>query len=845
MKKRQLPVFQPDQGPNGTPEQPVDPGCTDGCCAPAGENAEGTTSRVESPARRPQDGSGCTDGCCAPSGGDASAPVVVPLGPRRDDAGPVSTNAERTVVRVTGMDCASCAATVEKRVGQLPGVYKATVNFAAGRLDARHDPGVEPAEIERAVEKAGYGVERPGEAEHASFWRQPRVLLTLAGGLLFALGAVLWLLGLPGWASSGAYAAAIAVGGLPIFRAALSSVRARNADINVLMSVAVVGAALIGAWGEAALVVVLFALSNALQVYAVDRTRGAVRALARLAPDEVLVRRDGGEVLLAVEEVRVGDTMIVRPGERVAVDGEVVEGSSALDESPVTGESTPAEKGIGEEVFSGSLNGSGGLLVRVSREAGESTLQKITRMVEEAQGTKAPIEQFVERFSRIYTPVVIAAAVAVAAVPPLLFGGEFATWFYRALVLLIVACPCALVISTPVSVVSGIGAASRRGVLIKGGEALEATGRLKTLFFDKTGTLTEGRPVVEHVIAVGEAGEAEALGLAGALERRSEHPLAHAILSAAEGRELPEVKGFRSIAGRGAEGEIGGKRFLVGSPRLFDERGVPLDDAAAALGDVEEAGQTPVILGTKDGPIAVFGLADSIRPDAEAALRSLREVGVEDLVMLTGDAEAPARRIARRLGIDYRARLLPEDKVEAVREAVAREGASGKKRAVGMVGDGINDAPALAAADVSFAMGAAGADVALEAADVALMSDDLLKLAEAVRLSRSADRTIKQNIFVSILLNGIFTVLAPVGLVPLWLAVLEDAVSSVGVTANSLRLFRGKGARAADSPRRAKKSAATADPAAARPEAAASSCDDPCCAGEVRTGVAVEDGRGR
>jgi Cd2+/Zn2+-exporting ATPase len=694
------------------------------------------------------------------------------------------------------MDCASCAATVERGVSRLEGVHRATVNFAAGRLDASHEPGVTTSEIEQAVQKAGYGVERPGEAEDASFWRQPRVLLALAGGLLFALGAALGFLGVPGFASSGVYAAAIAVGGLPIFRAAISSARERNLDMNVLMSVAAIGAAAVGAWGEAALVVILFAVGLALQVYAVDRTRGAVRALARLAPDEVLVRRDGAEFLVAVNEVAVGETVTVRPGERLAVDGEIVEGSSALDESPVTGESTPAEKGEGEEVFSGSLNGQGGLVVRVSREASESTLQKITRMVEEAQGTKAPAEQFVERFSRIYTPVVMAAAVVVAVVP-LLLGGEFTTWFYRAMVLLIVACPCALVISTPVTVVSGIGAASRRGVLIKGGEALEAAGKLKTLVFDKTGTLTEGRPVVERVSPVGGTDEGRALRIAASLERRSEHPLAHAILSAAGDQDLPQVTEFQSISGRGAEGIVEGRRYLVGSPRLFEERGVPLDAAADALRGIEEAGQTPVVLGVEDGPLAVFGLADAIRPDAEAALRSLREAGVREFVMLTGDADAPARRIAEKLGIDYRSGLLPEQKVEAVRELAAGGGIYGKgaarRGAVGMVGDGINDAPALAAADVSFAMGAAGTDVALEAADVALMRDDLGKLAEAVRLSRSSEGIIKQNILISILINTVFSVLAPFGLVTLWLAVLADMGTSLGVTGNGLRLFRRGG----------------------------------------------------
>jgi Cd2+/Zn2+-exporting ATPase len=378
---------------------------------------------------------------------------------------------------------------------------------------------------------------------------------------------------------------------------------------------------------------------------------------------------------------------------------------------------------------------------------------------------------------------VVAVAVVLAVVPPLL-GGEFGTWFNRALALLIIACPCALVISTPVTVVSGIGAASRRGILVKGGAALETAGRLKALAFDKTGTLTEGRPVLSRTVALDGRDEVETLRLAAALERRSEHPLAHAILSAANGRELPEVKNFRAIAGRGAEGAVAGQSYFVGSPRLFEERGIPLEPAREALAEVETAGETPVILGGEDGPLAVFGLADAPRPDARTTLDSLREAGVEDLVILTGDAEAPARRIAEELGVSYRARLLPEQKVEAVRELVSRHGDAG------MVGDGVNDAPALATSSVGFAMGAAGTDVALETADVALMQDDLPKLAEAVRLSRSAEGIIKQNVYVSILVKGLFVLLAPFGLVALWLAVLADMGTSIAVTLNGLRLFR-------------------------------------------------------
>ena len=737
---------------------------------------------------------GCADDCCSgaetletPAATEPGTPTTREANPEAPAGGPVGV-LERTVVRVEGMDCASCAATVERRVSALPGVSKATVNFAAGRLDAEHGPAVSVEDLEGAVKSAGYGVAKTEEAERAPFWRTPRALLTLASALLFLAGLALSVAGAPEVARVSAYLAAIVVGGLPIFRAAVAGLRARHLDMNVLMSAATIGAVGIGEWAEAASVVVLFAAGNALQVYAIDRTRGAVRALVRLAPNEVLVRRGDAETVVPADEVGVGETVVVRPGERLAVDGEVIEGSSAVDEAPVTGESVPVEKGEGDAVYSGSLNGSGGMLVSATKRARESTLQRIARLVEEAQAKKAPAEQFVDRFSRVYTPIVVVAAVALAVVPPLL-GGGFGEWFYRALALLIIACPCALVISTPVTVVSGIGAASRRGILIKGGAALEAAGRLKALAFDKTGTLTEGRPVVSRTVALDGRGDAEVITLAAALERRSEHPLAHAILTAADGYELPPVSGFRSVAGRGAEGEVVGKRYLIGSPRLFSEKGIALDGAEEALGAVERAGETPVVLGDDDGPLAVFGLSDSLRPDAKATVEALRASGVGELVMLTGDAEAPARRVAEELGIGYKARLLPEQKIEAVRELVEEHGDAG------MVGDGVNDAPALAASSVGFAMGAAGTDVALETADVALMQDDLPKLAEAVRLSRAAERIIRQNVFVSIAIKGLFVLLAPFGLVALWLAVLADMGTSIAVTLNGLRLFRKGGGR--------------------------------------------------
>jgi len=712
-------------------------------------------------------------------------PVIeqIPESPVRESFDAPEPPGERTILRVEGMDCASCAATVEESVARIPGVSGVKVNFAAGRLDARHESSVSRERVEAAVEGAGYKVAKTEGMEATPFWKTTRAIVLFISGALFLAGLAFGLAGASQALTVAFYLSAIVIGGARIFRSALAGLGARRLDMNVLMSIAAVGGAAIGEWAEAASIVVLFAAGNALQIYAIDRTRNAVFALAKLAPDEVAVDRGGAEVMVPSSEVGVGEVVVVRPGERVALDGEVVEGSSALDESPITGESVPAEKAPGDEVFSGSLNGRGAILVRVSSEAKDSTLQKIVGMVEDAQSKKAPSEQFVDRFSRIYTPAVVALAAALAVVPPLL-GGDFSEWAYRSLALLIIACPCALVISTPVTVVSGIGAASRFGALIKSGSALEAAGKLEAIAFDKTGTLTEGRPDLSSVFAPD--GEEHALALAAALEKYSEHPLAHAILSAADGLELPKVENFQTIPGRGTEGNVRGKHHIVGSPRLFEERGIPLDgDAGEALAAVEEAGETPVILGEESGRVvAVLGLADAVRPEARESIEMLREAGVKEFVMLTGDSETPARRISEKLGISYEAGLLPEQKVEAVRRLVEKHGQ------VGMVGDGVNDAPALAASSVGFAMGAAGTDVALETADIALTTDDLPKLARAVALSRRAERVIKQNVAVSLAIKGVFVLLAPFGLVALWLAVLADMGTSIAVTLNGLRLFR-------------------------------------------------------
>jgi Cd2+/Zn2+-exporting ATPase len=691
----------------------------------------------------------------------------------------------RTTVRVSGMDCASCALTLERSVAQLKGVDRAVVNFAAARMDVHHAPTVTLPEITRAVQRAGFEVPSTRSIGNVSIWSSTRARLTVLSTALFLVGLALAQIdSIPHEAAVAVLVAAILSGGMPIFRSALVALRARHLDMNVLMSAATIGAALIGEWPEAAAVVALFGIGNTLQVYAIERTRNAVQALAQLTPSTVLVRRGDSDETVAVDLVQIGDHVIVRPGERVAIDGSIVDGSTTVDESPVTGESAPVEKSHGDRVLSGSLNGAGSVVVAAERTSEQSTLQQIVRLVEDAQATKAPTEQFVDRFSRAYTPIVVAAAAALIAIPPML-GEDFTTWFYRGLALLIIACPCSLVISTPVTVVSGIGAASRRGILIKGGAALEAAGQLTALALDKTGTLTEGRPVLASTTALDNMSEDEALRLAGALERRSEHPLAHAILTAAAQLDLPTVEEFTAIPGRGAHGRVNGRSYLIGSPRLFTERNVDLGSISVELDRLEEAGETPVILGDDQQQVlAVFGLADAIRPEAADALAELRRSGMQYLVMLTGDSDGPARRIATELGIDYRAQLLPEQKVDVVRELLATH------KHVGMVGDGINDAPALATASVSFAMGAAGSDVALESADIALMQDDLGKLAEAVRLSHTAERIIRQNIIASLVIKGAFVLLAPFGLVTLWVAVAADMGTSIAVTLNGLRLFR-------------------------------------------------------
>jgi Cd2+/Zn2+-exporting ATPase len=698
---------------------------------------------------------------------------------------------------IEGMDCADCARTIEKAVAGVRGVSSATVNFNTARLSVSAGSDVKSA-VERVVEQAGYRAMPANTRETSTvpFWRRERRVITTGIGTLLALaGFVLSLFSAPALIIDALFAATLVVSGFGFARAGLLAARAGRADMNLLMTVAAIGAAAIGDWGEAATVVLLFAFGGTLQSYTLDKTRRSIRSLMDLSPTMALVRRADSskglpvmhEIRVPVEEVQPGETVIVGPGERVPLDGVLISGSSSVDQSPITGESVPVDVAEGSEVYAGTINGPGVFNIRTLRASNDTTLAHIIEIVEEAQAQRAPSQQFVDRFAAIYTPVVIAGAVLVAVVPPLLLAQPFIDWFYRALVLLVIACPCALVISTPVSIVAAIGAATRNGVLIKGGATLEALGRVRSVAFDKTGTLTRGRPQVSTIYALD--GDPEALlALAASVEVRSEHPLARAVVHRSRSSSSPkleEARDFTALPGRGAKAIAGGRTVYVGNSRLFDELGVSLEPVATTLESIYGQGGTAAIVGTESSVLGVIGLSDRPREESRGAISDLKEAGIKTVAMLTGDNERTAAAIARETGVSrYFADLLPADKVGAVK-ALEREG----NGPVAMVGDGVNDAPALASAEVGIAMGTTGTDAALEVADVALMSDDLSRLAYVVCLSRKTLGVIKQNITVSLAIKVLALALAAFGSLPLWGAILADMGVSLLVTLNGMRLL--------------------------------------------------------
>ncbi len=721
----------------------------------------------------------------------------------------VSDRYRHETVRITGMDCPDCALSIEHILGRMDGILNVSVNYAAERMRIEYDSQVvSRQDIFKRVAYLGYEI---SEEEEERGWLRENwelVLAILSGAFLLLGWAGESFLGLPRVAAIGLYALAYVTGGYDATRHGLKAVRHLRFDIDFLMVVAAIGAAVLGEWAEGALLLFLFSLGHALEHYATGKARAAIRALGELTPETALVRRDGQEVELPVKEVMRGDIVVVRPGDRIPVDGRVIQGQSAVDQSPITGESVPVEKGEGDEVFAGTVNGEGTLEIEVTRLAQDTTLARVIRMVEEAQTQKSPTQQFTERFERIFVPTVLAGVVGVVFLPPLLGWLPFGEAFLRGMTILVAASPCALAIATPSAVLSGVAQAARNGVLIKGGVYLENLGAVRAMAFDKTGTLTHGQPKVTDILVrrrTTDAGaptgadraEDEILRVAAAVERRSNHPLAQAVVREAErrGLALPQAGDLESITGRGVRSALDGQPVLIGNLGLFEVEGLSVpEDIRAQMEALEAEGKTTMIVygpaPASDGQapsadfLGIIALADTPRPEARETLERLRALGIRETIMLTGDNERVAAAIARQVGLtDFKANLLPEQKVEAIQALLTQYGR------VAMVGDGVNDAPALAQATVGIAMGGAGTDVALETADVALMADDLSKLPFAVGLSRQARRIIRQNLIASL---GVVILLIPMalfGLVGIGIAIVFHEGSTLVVVANALRLL--------------------------------------------------------
>ena len=694
------------------------------------------------------------------------------------------------IFRVEGMDCNEEVVILERRLKPLAGLEAVSADVIGQRLHVKYDAAkLTTSAMVDAVGETGMRMwlehEEPMAYGGALEWRWK---LMIACGLLLGAGALSGAAGFPR-ASLPLYLAGAAAGIIYPIRRAITAARSRTLDINVLMVVAVVGAMALGDWLEATTVVFLFSIAQWLEVRTMERARQAIRALIDLAPRDALVRRNGRDERVAVDAIAPGDEIVVRPGEKIPLDGVVLTGHSDVNEAPLTGESRPIDKGPGAEVFAGTINGRGAMEVRVTRLGRDSRLSHIIHLVETAQARRAPVQTFVDRFARVYTPIVLALAVVVAVVPPLAGAAPISVWLYRALVLLVIACPCALVISTPVSIVAALSAAARNGVLIKGGAYLERLAGIRIVAFDKTGTLTKGELTVTDVAPLDGVAPLDVMRLAAAVESRSAHPVAAAIARHTHVLlpSLPSVQRFTSVPGMGAEGDVDGRHVAIGNERFFESHHIPLPPAWPDADRLRANGKSLVFVAADGVALGAIAVADRPRETAREAIEMLREQHVSVIAMLTGDHEETAAAIARELKVDeYHAALLPEQKQAMVESLRAAHGA------LLMVGDGVNDAPALAAADVGVAMGAAGSDVALETADVALMSDELLKLPYAIRLARASMRNIRTNVAISLLLKAAFLALAITGVATLWMAVLADTGATVIVVANALRLLRAR-----------------------------------------------------
>ncbi|MBJ8028449.1 cation-translocating P-type ATPase [Bacillus cereus group sp. N21] len=758
---------------NSTDTAKTENDSSDSCCGPKPEKVSLCCSSFATPKEEvtPKASSCCSDSSC-----EDTLPRDTPK---------VTGDGVQTYL-VGGMDCGACALTIEKHLQNVSGVQEVHVNFATGKMHIRHDRSTD--DIIKEISNAGFEASLAGSRRGATPNSKSKDTTLILSGLFLALGFF------SGFANTSPllitllYAASTLIGGYKPAKSAFYALRSKALDMNVLMISAAIGAALIGQWLEGATVVWLFALGATLQNKSIERTRESIRGLIDLAPSEAWVKVETELVKTSVEDITVGTTIVVKPGEKIPLDGTVIGGNSTVNQAPITGESIPIDKQIGDSVYAGTINEEGSLEITVTKLVEDTTLSRIIHLVEEAQEKKAPTEAFVDRFAKIYTPIVFLLAISVMILPPLLGMGTWMDWIYRGLELLVVACPCALVISTPVAIVSAIGNAARNGVLIKGGTALEIAGSLNAIAFDKTGTLTEGKPQVMHVRSL-DCPENELLSIATTIEEYSNHPIARAITTYAKEQQISvqEGKEFRAIVGKGAQVNINRETYYAGNAALFDDLGTSLQVWKEPIQEMQRIGQTVVLIGTNHTILGMISVADSIRSTTYQTIQELKRTGIRETVMLTGDNEGTANHIAQKAKVDrYFANLLPEDKVRSVKH-LQSEG-----KTVAMIGDGINDAPALATANLGIAMGGAGTDTAMETADIVLMADNLEKLPYTMKLSRKALHIIKQNIWFSLIIKFIALAFIFPGWLTLWIAVLSDTGAALLVILNSMRLLQNK-----------------------------------------------------
>ncbi len=701
---------------------------------------------------------------------------------------PLNQNKNLRTYNVEGMDCGSCARSIEKHLNTISGVKDVSVNFSTGKMKVEHENSVD--DIISEVSKIGFKASLISKQRQSSDTTQKKEgygLITLSG-IFIALGFIGSYTGVSSLMTTLLYAAAMLISGYKPVKSAYYSIKSRSLDMNVLMSAAAIGAALIGEWLEGATVVWLFALGTTLQNMSIEKTRNSIRNLMDLAPSEAWVKVGSELKKKPVEELSIGDILVIKPGDKIPLDGKIIKGESSINQAPITGESIPVDKEIGDTVYAGTINESGSLEVSVTKLVEDTTIAKIIHLVEGAQEQKAPTQAFVDKFANIYTPIVFLLALVVMILPPLFGFGTWGDWFYKGLELLVVACPCALVISTPVAIVSAIGNAAKNGVLIKGGTFLERAGAITAIAFDKTGTLTEGKPKVTNIKSISTS-EEKLLSIALTLENYSTHPIAKTIVEYANDKGIESKDGelFKNIVGKGVKATINNVIYYAGNAKLFEELNIPLNTIESEVQDIQSKGKTVVIIGTQHEILGVISVADKIRPTTVKALSGLKQVGVNEVVMLTGDNEGTAKMISKEASVSrYFAELLPEDKVDAIKQ-LQKEG-----HKVAMVGDGINDAPALATADLGIAMGGAGTDTAMETADIVLMADNLEKLPHTIKLSRKALAIIKQNIWFSLIVKFIALALIFPGWLTLWIAVLSDTGAAIIVILNALRLLKVK-----------------------------------------------------